>query len=129
MGFVPKMIKLNQLRLPLHPNMYTNNINATGQAGFIITNLADHFGTIYLTKSHKTNNSHVNKTRKSIFSHSTIEIFRNKLKHFYSIDISLIMCPNEAYNINFMILINNFRSLKYHLKPNSQKLTMVQAWS
>jgi len=100
-GFVPIIVKPTRITASsatLIDRVYTNNITTTGQAGIIITDLADHFGTFYLTKSHNTNNSHVIKTRKRIFSDTNIEIFRRKLKDIDFTNISLIICPNDAYN-------------------------------
>ena len=88
--------------------MYTNNITTTGQAGIIITDLADHFGTFYLTKSHNTNNSHLKKARKGIFSDTNIEIFRSELKYIDFTNISLTMCPNDAYNELLNLYLNAF---------------------
>ena len=100
-GFVPIIVKPTRITASsatLIDHMYTNNITATGQAGIIITDLDDHIGTFYLTKSHNTNNSHVKKARKRIFSDNNIEIFRSKLKDIDFTNISLTICPNDAYN-------------------------------
>ena len=69
-GFVPIIVKPTRITASsatLIDHMYTNNITATDQATIIITDLADHFGTFYLTKSHNINNSHVNKAKKRMF--------------------------------------------------------------
>ena len=100
-GFVPIIVKPTRITgssATLIDHMYTNNITATDQATIIITDLADHFGTFYLTKLHNTSNSHVKKARKRIFSDSNIEIFRSKLKDIDFTNISLTMCSNDAYN-------------------------------
>ena len=69
--FVPIIVKPTRITassVTLIDHMYTNNMTATGQASIIITDLADHFGTFYLTKSHNINNSHVKKgQKKNIF--------------------------------------------------------------
>ena len=67
--FVPIIVKPTRITASsatLIDHMYTNNITTTGQAGIIITDLADHFRTFYLTKSPNTNN---------------IEIFKGNLKY------------------------------------------------
>jgi len=100
-------------------------MTATGQASIIITDLADHFGTFYLTKSHNTNNSHVKKARKRIFSENNIEIFRKKLKYIDFTYISLKMCPSDAYsellNLNLKVFNESFPMVEISSKTKQPK--------
>ena len=130
-GFVPIIVKPTRITASsatLIDHMYTNDIIATGEAGIIITDLADHVGTFYLAKSHNTNNSHVNKIKKRIFSGNNIEIFRNKLTHIDFSDITQTMCPNEAYNEFSNLYLNAFNESFPIVEMSSKTKQKNEPW-
>ena len=110
-GFLPVIVKPTRITVSsatLIDHIYSNNITATGHAGIIITDLADHFGTFYLSKLNKINSLSGNTIKKIIFSDNNITLFINKLKDINFTHISHIMCPDEAYNGLMNLYINVF---------------------
>ena len=72
-----------------------------GSSGIIINDVADHFGTFYISSSnieHKTSAQNEYRSYTSI----NVEIFKNLLDQTDFSNILQIPCPNEAY-IQFMI--------------------------
>jgi len=108
-GFLPIIVKPTRITVSsatLLDHIYTNNITATGHSGIIITDVADHFGTFYLTRVNINNNRTSNKSRNRLFSEKNINIFKNKLNQTEFEIVYDTMCPNQAYN-EFMNLYSD----------------------
>lgn len=100
-GFLPLILKPTRIcasTASLIDHMFTNNIIETSFSGIIITDVADHFGTFYITKNKKTVRKYTEQHIRS-FSEKNINSFKTILKNTDFSQISNILCPNEAYNI------------------------------
>ena len=75
-GFIPTITKPTRITSTsaiLIDHIYTNNITTSGKSGIIITDVADHFGTFYISHEQIKNTEMYNKTSRS-FSDKNIEI-------------------------------------------------------
>ncbi len=66
-GFLPIIVKPTRITASsatLIDHIYTNNVTATGHSGIIVTDVSDHFGTFYMTRSNVRKHHPKNKTRK-----------------------------------------------------------------
>ena len=118
-GFLPTITKptrVTQSSATLIDHFYTNDIPGNGSSGIIINDVADHFGTFYISKS---NISHENPTYNTYrsFSDTNISTFENNLDQCNFNTILQMTCPNDAYK-EFMNLYKNAFEKAFPLKNN-----------
>ena len=102
-GFLPVITKPTRIcnsSATLIDHIYTNNITSIGHSGIIITDVADHFGTYYLSHDKNKHNMHGMNQIRSI-SEVNISKFKNCLDEIDFNEILQMQCPNEAYNSFF----------------------------
>ena len=100
-GFLPTITKptrITSTSATLIDHIYTNNITTTGTSGIIITDLADHFGTFYISQTEKTKQSKESTNKTRIFSDANIVKFKEYLELMNFTDVLATLCPNEAYS-------------------------------
>ena len=116
-GFLPTITKptrVTQTTATLIDHFYTNDMPSNSNSGIILNDVADHFGTFYISKS---NISHENPdycTYRS-FSESNVNTFKNNLEQCNFNAIHQTSCPNDAYN-KFMNLYKNAFEKAFPLK-------------
>ena len=127
-GFLPVIAKPTRIcnssaTLIDHIHVYTNNITSIGHSGIIITDVADNFGTYYLSHDKNKHNKHgMNQIR--LISEVNIIIFKNCLDEIDFNEILQMQCPNEAYNsfLNFTILLSNIHFLLRTIGAKSKNI-------
>jgi hypothetical protein len=99
-GYLPlitRPTRVSKSSATLIDHIYINDLTSIGHAGIIITDVADHFGTFYLTHGKK-KGLHNPESKIRIFSEANISKFKTSLSQINFELVQQIMCPNEAYN-------------------------------
>ena len=99
-GFLPVISKPTRIcksSATLIDHIYINDVTSVCKSGIIITDLADHFGTFYISKGKSTHlEARANKIRS--FSRNNIDKFKSLLELIDYTHVMQIDCPNLAYS-------------------------------
>jgi len=94
---ITKPTRITSTSATLIDHIYMNNITTAGKSGIIITDVADNFGTFYISQAQKT--KHLPNSLKTTIMFSDANIFKYKeyLEHMDFTNVLATLCPNEAY--------------------------------
>ncbi len=109
-GFIPLITKPTRISVTsatLIDHLYSNSITSIGKSGIIITDVADHFGTFFISNGQRQRQKIVKRQKRS-FSQNNINKFKEALKQINFSHISRIDCPNRAYNEFIIIYLKLF---------------------
>jgi len=99
-GFLPTITKptsITSTSATLIDHLYMNNITTAGKSGIIITDLADNFGTFFISQAQKTKHLPNSLKTTKMFSDANIFKFKEYLEHMDFTNVLATLCTNEAY--------------------------------
>ena len=123
-GFLPVITKPTRIchsSATLIDHIYTNNITSIGHSGIIITDVADHFGTYYLSHDKNKHNNHgMNQIRsKSTLVNLKIAWMKLILMRFFKCNVRMKL---TTLFLIFTILLSNIHFLFAQSAPNQRIL-------
>lgn len=126
-GFLPVISKPTRMcasSATLIDHIYTNDVTSVGYSGIIITDVADHFGTFYITRG-KHKHIETSKIKIRILSRNNINKFKTLLDQTDFSHILQIACPNTAYN-EFVKLYTEAFEKSFPLRQKSNKTNNIK---